>query len=155
MLFVAAGPHDAGRGIPASYSSSGDASGGAAGRGRILVVEDEYFVALDLEQRLLEAGFTVVGIAATAEEATEMAVAGKPDLAIMDIRLAGPRDGVDAAMHLLAELGVPSVFATATSDHRTRIRAEQAKPRGWLQKPYSTEMLIAVVTEALRLRSSR
>jgi DNA-binding NarL/FixJ family response regulator len=112
-------------------------------------VEDEYFVALDLEQRLLEAGFEVVGIAAMAEEALEIAATRKPELAIMDIRLAGPRDGVDTAVQLLADLRLPSIFATAHADPETKKRAEQAQPLGWLQKPYSTELLIEVVTAAL------
>jgi CheY-like chemotaxis protein len=109
---------------------------------RILVVEDDYFVALELEHRLLEAGYTVVGIARTAEEALALAASEKPKLAIMDIRLTGHRDGVDAAIELSDKLGVPSIFATAHNDEKTRKRAQQAGPLGWLQKPYSSEALI-------------
>ena len=79
--------------IPRS-ASNGTSAGNARG-GRILVVEDDYFVALELEHRLLDAGFDVVGIATTAEEALDKARSGNPDLAVMDIRLAGPRDGID------------------------------------------------------------
>lgn len=149
MLSIAAGSDQAKPPPSASFSPRGDAADNTAPLGRILIVEDEYFVALDLEHRLIEAGFTVVGIAASAGEAMAMAAAGKPELAIVDIRLLGPRDGVDVAMRLRSDFGIPSLFATANSDPRTRIRAEEASPRGWLHKPYSTELLIAAVTQAL------
>ncbi len=116
--------------------------------GRILVVEDDYFVALDLEHRLREAGFSVVGVARTAEEAVEMA-SRQPDLAIMDIRLAGLRDGVDAAIDLFSKSGVRSIFASAHGDQKTRDRAEQARPLGWISKPYSWPSLLSLLQAAL------
>lgn len=115
---------------------------------RILMVEDDYIVALELEHRLTEAGFDVVGVAGTAEEAVDLARDERPELAIMDIRLAGPRDGVDAAIDLLA-MGVACLFATAHGDEQTRWRAAAAKPLGWLQKPYSSQALIEAVNQAL------
>ena len=124
-------------------------SGSGLRKGRILVVEDDYFVALELEHRLREADFEVVGIAATAEEALELAVSEKPDLAIMDVRLASARDGVDAAIELFLRLGVPSVFATAHADETTRRRAEKAEPIGWIQKPYAWEPLLELLQTAL------
>jgi DNA-binding NarL/FixJ family response regulator len=136
--------------IPSS-ASNGTSAGNARG-GRILVVEDDYFVALELEHRLLDAGFDVVGIATTAEEALDKARSGNPDLAVMDIRLAGSRDGIDAATDLI-ELGIPSIFATAHADPGTKQRAEQARPLGWLQKPYSSESLVALIQQALAGRS--
>jgi DNA-binding NarL/FixJ family response regulator len=119
---------------------------------RILIVEDDYFVALELEHRLLAAGYEIVGIAATAEEALEKARSGSPDLAVMDIRLAGPRDGIEAATELVG-LGIPSIFATAHADAETRRRAEQARPLGWLQKPYAPESVIALIEQALAKRN--
>jgi len=116
---------------------------------RILLVEDDFLVALELEHRLLEAGFLVVGTASTAEEALELAASEKPELAIMDIRLAGLRDGIDAAKDLNAKLGVPSIFATAHANEAIRKRGEDAKPLGWLQKPYSTDALITLVNKAV------
>ena len=106
-------------------------------------------MALELEHRLLEAGFLVVGTASTAEEALELAASEKPELAIMDIRLAGLRDGIDAAKDLNAKLGVPSIFATAHANEAIRKRGEDAKPLGWLQKPYSTDALITLVNKAV------
>ncbi len=117
---------------------------------RLLIVEDDFFVAMELEHRLAEAGFEVVGIAVSADEAVQIADAKHPDLAIMDVRLAGARDGVDAAIELSARFNIPSIFATAHSDSRIRERAQVAKPRGWLQKPYSSFALIEAVRAALR-----
>src|SRR5712671_78232 len=70
---------------------------------RILIVEDDYFVATALEQDLTDAGFEVVGIAVTAEEALDLGNLHRPALAVMDIRLAGARDGIDAALELRSQ----------------------------------------------------
>ena len=128
----------------------GHSGTGAPPRGRVLVVEDEYFVALDAENALDSAGFEVVGVAATAEEAVEIARAERPDLVLMDIRLAGVRDGIDAAAEIRSDLGIPSLFATAHSDAATRARGEgAAAPVGWLTKPYAPIELTAAVAAAL------
>jgi DNA-binding NarL/FixJ family response regulator len=126
----------------------------------VLVVEDEYFVALASEDALAEAGFEVVGVATTAEEAVALAGAERPDVVLMDIRLAGgPRDGVDAAAEILARFGIPSLFATAHADPGTWERGERtARPLGWLGKPFAADELVAAVdaalAEARRRRSS-
>lgn len=122
----------------------------APSRGRILIVEDEYFVALDAEDALSAAGFTVVGVAATADEAVAMAAAQAPDIVLMDIRLAGPRDGIDAATEIRGRLGIPSLFATAHADAATRARGDSAaSPLGWLTKPYSQREVVAAITAAM------
>jgi two-component system, response regulator PdtaR len=142
-------------------TSDFDGSGaGAAPRGtvvaggkralRILVVEDEYLIALELENRLIEAGFEVTGIAATAEEAISLAAFQKPDLAIMDIRLAGRRDGVEAAIELFESFRIRSIFASAHTDPDTRKRAASASPIGWLQKPYPSDALIRLISDFVK-----
>jgi DNA-binding NarL/FixJ family response regulator len=118
---------------------------------RILLVEDDYLVALDLEHCLTDAGFEVVGIARTADEALMLAALHKPALAVMDVRLAGPRDGVDAAIDLVTRLRVRSIFATAHADASIQERAAHANPLGWLQKPYSPRALVALVERATRV----
>ncbi|MGK7865400.1 response regulator [Falsiroseomonas sp. E2-1-a4] len=113
-------------------------------------MEDEYFVALDAEDALSAAGFIVVGVATTAEEAAELAAASKPDIVLMDIRLAGSRDGIDAAAEIRGRLGIPSLFATAHSDAATRSRGDAAAaPLGWLSKPYTPGEVAAAVSEAI------
>lgn len=116
---------------------------------RVLIVEDEYFVALEAEQSLADAGFTVVGVADSAELAIKLALSERPEIVVMDIRLSGVRDGIDAAIELRSRLGVRCIFATAHSDAGTRRRAEQAGAFAWLQKPYSSGALIEVLNQAL------
>lgn len=131
-------------------ANAGANAGPSTSRGRILVVEDEYFVALSAEDALSAAGFTVVGIATTADEAATMAASERPDLVLMDVRLAGSRDGIDAAAEILARLSIPSLFATAHSDAATRARGNAAAfPLGWLSKPYTPGEVAAAVTEAM------
>src|SRR4051812_30396080 len=81
-----------------SAAPDGEGPGTASDKGaRILIVEDDYFVAMSLEHGLKEAGYHIVGIAASASEAVKLAKEGRPVLAIMDIRLAGNSDGIEAA----------------------------------------------------------
>ena len=116
---------------------------------QILVVEDDFLVAMQIETALTEAGFAVAGSAATAEEAIELALAKRPALAVMDVRLAGKRDGVEAALQLFREHGIRSVFATAHHDPELRQRATPAAPLGWLQKPYAMASLVQAIRRAL------
>jgi DNA-binding NarL/FixJ family response regulator len=132
---------------PSSQKTGKDGRGTKPGDLRILIVEDEFLIALELENRLLDAGYKVVGIAVTATEAVAMARAEQPDLAIMDIRLAGRTDGVEAAIELFGTFGVRSVFASAHADAETRKRAAPARPIGWVQKPYSAEALIRLIRD--------
>jgi DNA-binding NarL/FixJ family response regulator len=104
---------------------------------------------MQAEAALLDAGFQVAGVATTAEEALAMAREHKPALVIMDIRLAGRRDGVEAAGDLFRELGLRCVFATAHDDLSTRTRAEPFAPLGWLSKPYTMASLTNLVRETL------
>lgn len=135
---------------PRAQEDGREGAGAAPSRGRVLVVEDEYFVALDAEDTLSAAGFTVVGIAVTADEAVAMATAERPDIVLMDIRLAGPRDGIEAAAEIRSRLGIPSLFATAHADAATRARGDStASPLGWLTKPYSHREMVAAIATAM------
>jgi len=118
-------------------------------RERILVVEDDFLVAMQMESALTEAGFDVAGVAATGEDAIELAVSERPRLVVMDIRLAGDRDGIDTALQLFAEQGIRCIFATAHQDEQSRARAAPADPLGWLHKPYTMVSLVGMVRSAL------
>jgi DNA-binding response OmpR family regulator len=138
---------------PATHSARDNTYEAARRSVRLLIVEDDYLVGLELEYHLTAAGFAVVGIAATVDEALAIAASDKPELAIVDIRLADKRDGVDAAVELNARFGVRSIFATAHADADTRRRGELANPVGWLQKPYTPETLIALINDAFPQRA--
>lgn len=117
----------------------------------ILVVEDDFFIASDVEMSLTAAGFSVCGIAASADEAVTLAKAHKPVLVIMDIRLKGMRDGVDAALELQRDLGLRCIFASAHVDKHTKARAEAAHPLGWMAKPYAMPSLVQLIETSLVL----
>jgi two-component system, response regulator PdtaR len=116
---------------------------------RILIVEDQYFVAIDNELTLRSEGFEVVGLATTAKEAIELADRGRPDLVLMDIRLASRADGVEAAIAIYERFGVRCIFSSGHADEHVRNEAERARPLGWLDKPYTSDALLAAVKQAL------
>jgi DNA-binding NarL/FixJ family response regulator len=108
---------------------------------RILIVEDELFVAMDIESVVLRAGHQVVGFAGTAEGAIALAQETGPDLVLMDIRLAGARDGVDAAIEIRERFDIPSLMISAYTDALTRERAMPARPLGFITKPFDHRLL--------------
>jgi len=113
----------------------------------ILVVEDDFLVAMQIEAALTEAGFALTGTAASGEEALAMAAAIRPGLALMDIRLAGKMDGVDTALALFRRHGIRCIFATAHHDPEVRRRAAPAEPLGWLAKPYTMPAMLEAVRQ--------
>jgi len=116
---------------------------------RILVVEDDFLVATEIEIALSDAGFDVAGVAASADEAVELAESQKPALILMDVRLAGERDGIHAAVEIFRRLRIRCLFATAHYDQDSLERAKPAMPLGWLRKPYSMASLVKAVRGAL------
>jgi two-component system, response regulator PdtaR len=114
-----------------------------------MVVEDDHLIAMEVENALQDAGFEVIGIAASAAEAVQLAADRRPQLAIMDIRLKGDRDGIDAAKDLLSLFGIRCVFATAHHTPEIRQRAESVKPLAWMPKPYTMPSLVEIVRKAL------
>lgn len=100
---------------------------------RILIVEDEFFIALDIHAQVEALGHTVIGVAVSAEQAVELAE--EADVVLMDIRLNGPRDGIEAAIEIRDRYGVESIFVTANTDPDTLRRAQAIRPLGVLQKP--------------------
>jgi len=137
------------RALLAPDESSG-APGVSASLPRVLIVEDDFLVSSDMEAELTDAGFAIVGIATSAQEAIELAAAEAPHLVIMDIRLDGTRDGVDAALEIFRSRGIRSLFASAYYDAETRRRAEPSSPLGWIAKPYPMRTLVAAVRDAMR-----
>lgn len=117
---------------------------------RILVVEDDALVALGIRLTLQELGYEVVGIAASEVEAISLAQAKRPDLALMDIRLRGPVDGVDTARRLRADFGIRSVYLSAYADEQTMARVAQTYPLGFVQKPYAASQLRSALDLACR-----
>ena len=101
---------------------------------RILVVEDEILIALELESLLQDLGHDVVGIAASSQDALSLGRDLKPDLAFVDIHLSDGPTGVDVARHLSSEHGVTVLFMTANAK---RIPEDFAGAWGVIAKPYT------------------
>lgn len=125
-------------------------------KARIMVVEDEALVALDLTAKLRQLDYEVPAGAFSGEEAVQQAQILQPDLVLMDIRLAGEMDGVEAAQQIRRSLDIPIIFLTAYSDDPTLERAKGAEPMGYLIKPFEQRELYTTVEMALhRSRAER
>jgi two-component system, cell cycle sensor histidine kinase and response regulator CckA len=114
---------------------------------RVLVVEDEGLIAHDIATRLQAMGHEVVGTAGTAEEAVEMAAGA--DIILMDIRIDGQVDGVEAAARIREQYHLPVVFLTAHSDRPTLERAKLTGPFGYLIKPIAPASLNSAIEIAI------
>lgn len=108
---------------------------------RVLLVEDEFFISMATEAMLEDLGHVVVGTAVSASEAVQLAEQQRPDVVLMDIRLVGPTDGIDAAKEIYISLGLRSIFVTANTDAHTRQRARGANPLGFIEKPLTDDRL--------------
>ena len=116
---------------------------------KIMVVEDEAVIALNLQQMLTEMGYDVAGIAYSGEEAVEKARSLKPELILMDIMISGKLDGIAAAKIVKAELDIPVVFLTAFSEDKIIERAKKAEPYGYILKPFQDREIKAAVDIAI------
>ena len=104
---------------------------------RVLIVEDDPLIALFLELLPQELGHEVVGAANRGSTAIEAAREHRPDLVLVDMRLAGGRDGAEIAAEIRSRFGIPAIFMTAQSHLHNRERARSARPIDHLVKPVS------------------
>jgi two-component system sensor histidine kinase/response regulator len=122
---------------------------GRSGGARILVVEDDFVVSRDLQQQLARLGHVVVGATARGEDAVVLARDVGPDLVLMDVRLAGALDGIDAAQQIRQGSQVPVIYLTAYADDQTLRRAAVTEPFGYLLKPFEDSQLRTAIELAL------
>ncbi|MBC8167966.1 MAG: response regulator [Bryobacteraceae bacterium] len=117
-------------------------------KARILIVEDESIVQLDLQNRLERLGYSVVGTASRGEEAIAKAVELTPDLVLMDVRLEGAMDGVEAARQIREVQGTPVIYLTAyEAMFPDAVRREVLRP--CLSKPFRTAELQSAIDRTL------
>lgn len=116
--------------------------------GRVLIVEDDWDTADLIRTELLESGYGVVGIAASASGGLILASRDPPDLAVIDIRLSGPRDGVEAALELRRLYKTRVLFISGVADPAVRERAQLAKPIGFLWKPFLTSQVLGALSRS-------
>ena len=121
---------------------------------RILIVEDEAIIAMDLQETLCEAGYVVLATVPSGEEALAFCVGEKPDLILMDVHLQGELTGIATAQQLRQSYAIPSVLLTAHYDPQTLAASQQAGVFAYLIKPYDQRELCATLATALaRARS--
>ncbi|NOZ77467.1 MAG: response regulator, partial [Euryarchaeota archaeon] len=119
------------------------------GKERILVVEDQKIVAEDIKEILTQLGYEVVGISSTGEDAIKKADRTRPHLVLMDIRLKGEMDGIEAAKEIRNRFRIPVVYLTAYSDEKTLQRAKVTEPFGYIIKPFEDRELHSIIEMAL------
>lgn len=108
---------------------------------RVLIVEDESIVALELKMSLRRLGHDVVAVAGNAADAIYLAGVHRPDVILMDIRLKGKIDGIDAAATIRMQWDVPLIFVTGQADEATMQRAQKVGPAAYLNKPIAASDL--------------
>lgn len=115
---------------------------------RVLVVEDETLIRLDIVETLQDAGYTVVAEGSTGDEAIALAEEHEPDLIVMDVKMPG-MDGISAAERILADHQIAIVMLTAFSQKELVERARDAGAMAYVVKPFTPEHLIPAVEIAL------
>lgn len=116
---------------------------------KVLIVEDESIIALDLQRRLISLGYDVPRIAANHDQTLAAVRDIEPDVVLMDINIAGHIDGIDTA----AKIKMPVIYLTAYSENKTLERAKQTRPYGFLIKPFTERELHAAIQVALERHS--
>ena len=116
---------------------------------RILVVEDETIIAMDIAMQLRGLGYEPLGPAHSGEQAVALAGELRPDLVLMDVTLAGSIDGIEAALAIRSKYDIDSVFLSAFDGEKNIKRAQSARPKGYLAKPYDEYELGDVLKLAL------
>ena len=118
-------------------------------RKRILIVEDESITAMDLSDRLKKLGYVVVAVVSNGEDAVDKAVELKPDIILMDIKIKGNIDGIEAARRINEIHRIPLFYLTAYSDESLILRAKMTKPYGYMLKPFTTREIHANIEVGL------
>ena len=118
--------------------------------GSVLIVEDELLLAAEMRAALDQAGFAVLPITSSAEEAIKLARTHHPAIALVDIELLGGESGIELASKLREELNVPSIFVSGHSDPKTVAASSKAEPVSWLKKPFGPGSVVASVQLALK-----
>ncbi|WP_156398250.1 response regulator [Caulobacter sp. Root1455] len=115
----------------------------------VLVVDDEFLIAEGLSMQVEDMGLTVCGTAPSADEAVALAQSCRPGVVLMDMRLQGDKDGVDAALAIYDTVGSKVIFVTGSREPATMDRIRLDHPAGVLFKPVSDHQLKAAIEAAL------
>jgi CheY-like chemotaxis protein len=121
--------------------------------GKVMIIEDEAIIAMDIHSIVSEMGHSITGIARTRTAAVEMGARDKPDLILADIQLADKSSGIDAVNDLLKQFGeMPVIFITAFPERL--LTGERPEPAFLISKPYSEDEVRAAVSQAMFFSST-
>ncbi len=118
-------------------------------KAKILIVEDETVIAMELQASLEDMGYSVTSLATSGTQAIGKAERDKPNLVLMDIMLKDDMTGIEAARHIFTQFDIPIIYLTANSDTETLEKAKVAEPFGYLLKPYNHRELHSTIEMAL------
>lgn len=122
---------------------------------RALIIEDEILIAEELRDRLSLLAFSVIGAVDSADEGVAIATRERPDLVLMDIRLKGKKDGIDAASEIRKQVDLTIVYLTAYSDRLTVERVKQTEHDGFILKPFHRHDLQSTIEIAMQRHAIR
>jgi DNA-binding response OmpR family regulator len=122
---------------------------------KVLVVEDEGVVAMNVKMALLDGGYEVLPIAISAGTALTFTAQYSPDVVLMDIRIKGDKDGIDTAALIYRHYNIPIIYTTAHYDEDTVMRAAETEHAGYLVKPYEESELFALIEKTVNNRSKK
>jgi len=120
---------------------------------KIMIVDDDATIQMEMEEYLNHMDYTVVGISGTGSGAVEMAGEMKPDLILMDVNLPGEMNGIEAAEKIKAELDIPIIFISGYGDPAYIEKAKEIEPFGYVMKPFDEEEIRAFIEIALHKRA--
>ena len=126
-----------------------DPTASTAPKPRILIVECEGIIAMDIAMQLRDLGYEPLGPARTGEKALEMAGQLRPRLVLMEVHLGSQMDGIEAAQEIRTKFDIPCVFLSAFMGKESQARAERTHPAGYIAKPFTEHELQTVMGMAL------
>lgn len=117
---------------------------------KIIIVEDEFVIALDIQTSLIAKGYDIPAIAENFDQAVAYTKEFLPDVILMDIYISGDKNGIETANHIYEEFNIPIIFLTANSDDKTFKSALKSKPFGYILKPFKIEELVYSIEVAIK-----
>ncbi|EAU41687.1 hypothetical protein FP2506_14679 [Fulvimarina pelagi HTCC2506] len=150
---TSAAPDESRSSAPVSSGHSGRTTDAKPRPLEILIVEDEVLIAMDVEQSVEDAGHCVMGIETTASAAVKAVELRRPDVVLMDLKLADGSFGGDAAREILHRFGIRSIFISGNLDSTTRKRLVDLEPIAMLSKPFRADELVEALASVMRTRN--
>ena len=120
---------------------------------RVLLVEDEFMIAMCQKMQLADVGYEVVDCVSRGEDAVNHAIENHPDIILMDIQLKGGMNGIDAAKKIQEKTAIPLIYLTANADEASFQKAKETKPYAFISKPFNKlnlERTIELVAEKIK-----